>query len=92
MAKLNDRALQRIRAISLIGDEIAEMFKLLARNATECDSEESAAALQYKTDKTAKVGEYIPSIHLVVTRVTEDNIDTFDVEKTIARIETEQQD
>jgi hypothetical protein len=75
---LNERALQRIRAINLVGDEIAGMFKVLVENAEAVDSAESAAALQYKTDNTAKVGEYVPQIHLVVTRVTEENKDKWD--------------
>lgn len=75
---LNARALQRIKAVNLVGDEIVGMFKVLAENAEAVGSAESAAALQYKTDHTAKVGEYVPQIHLVVTRVTEENKDSWD--------------
>jgi len=70
---LNERAMQRLRAVSLQGDEVANMFKVLVENAMEVGSAESAATLQYKTDGTAKVGEYIPQIVLVVTKVTEEN-------------------
>ena len=73
MAKLNERAVQRLRAVNLSGDEIVNMFKLLMKNAEEVDTLESAASLQYKTDGTAQVGEYIPQLQLVVTRVTEEN-------------------
>lgn len=70
---LNERAMQRLRAVTLQGDEIANMFKVLAENATEVGSAESAATLQYKTDGTAEVGEYIPQIVLVITKVTDEN-------------------
>ena len=75
---LNERAMQRLRAVTLQGDEIANMFNVLAGNAEDVDSKESAASLQYKTDGTAKVGEYIPMIVLVVTKVTEENLANWD--------------
>lgn len=70
---LNERAMQRLRAVTLQGDEIANMFKVLAENAEEVGSAESAATLQYKTDGTAQVGEYVPQIVLVITKVTAEN-------------------
>ena len=73
MAELNKRAVQRLRAVDLKGDELVNMFKLLVKNAELVDSEESVAALQYKTDGTVQVGEYVPQLQLVVTRVTEEN-------------------
>jgi len=73
MAELNERAIQRLRAVDLSGDELVSMFKLLVKNAEMAESEESVAALQYKTDGTAQVGEYVPQLQLVVTRVTEEN-------------------
>ena len=73
MAELNERTVQRLRAVDLKGDELVNMFKLLVKNAELVDSEESVASLQYKTDGTAQVGEYIPQLQLVVTRVTKEN-------------------
>jgi len=81
--EFNPVALQNLRLQKLSGDELAGMFKLVAQNASLVDSEESAAVLRYKTNGTAKVGEYIPSIQLVCTRVTEENLDYWgDEEKT----------
>lgn len=79
--EFNPTALRNLRSQKLSGDELAGMFKLIAQNAELCNSEESAAVLRYKTDGTAKVGEYIPSIQLVCTRVTEENLDFWAAEE-----------
>jgi len=88
---LNERAMQRLRAVTLQGDEIANMFEVLAGNAEGVDSKESSASLQYKTDGTAKVGEYIPMIVLVVTKVTEDNLSDWDEVRPEPEEETEEE-
>lgn len=79
--EFNPTALRNLRSQKLSGDELTGMFKLIAQNAELCDSEESAAVLRYKTDGTAKIGEYIPSIQLVCTRVTEENLDFWAAEE-----------
>jgi len=74
---MNQAARDRIRQVRLTGDELVHMFDTVLQHAQDMESEaeESGAALYYKTDGTAKVGEVVPFIQLMFIRVTEENID-----------------
>ncbi len=65
---INEKALERLRGVSLSGEELIKMFSMLSEMLEKQAAETVAWNLGYTNDDEIKPGDYIPLINLVLVK------------------------